>query len=59
MKKLLFRIECPHCGWGYKWNDDYINAGWIKLTCKHCGKTFHTKITVTGININIKKDIML
>jgi transcription elongation factor Elf1 len=54
---LLFRIECPHCHWGHTWSDTYINQGWLTLSCTHCGENFHTKVTVTGVNVEIAKDL--
>jgi phage FluMu protein Com len=55
--KISFRIECPHCKWGYPWNDNYVNQGWMKLKCPHCEKTFFNKVTVTGITVESGKEL--
>ena len=36
--KIAFRIECPFCKWGFPWSDNYVNVGWIEVTCNHCGE---------------------
>jgi transposase-like protein len=54
--QLNLRIECPHCKWGYKWDDNYINSGWNKLQCKHCNREFKVKITISGFQIEIQKE---
>jgi hypothetical protein len=46
--KITFRIDCPHKN---------VNMGFLKATCRHCEKQFFFKITVTGINIEIKKKL--
>jgi len=55
--KITFRLECPHCKWGCPWNDKYVNMGWISLACAHCGKKFYTKITITGVGVDTRKEL--
>lgn len=49
--KMTFRLECPRCQWGQTFRDSYINMGWLELECSHCGKTYFTKIAVTGVSV--------
>lgn len=49
--KVAFRIECPHCKWGFEWSDHYVNQGWISLNCEHCSKGFYTKITIPMVQV--------
>jgi len=55
--KLTFRVECPHCHWGYAMTESDINKGFIKAQCSHCQNTFFFKISVTGVNIEVQKEI--
>lgn len=54
--KLAFRIECPHCGWGFPWSDAYVNQGWLMKPCAHCYELFCFKISIPTINIEISKE---
>ena len=54
--KIAFRIECPHCRWGFPWNDTYVNQGWLKVACNHCESEFWTKITLNEVKVEIKKE---
>lgn len=49
--KIAFRIECPHCRWGIEWKDNYVNQGWVALTCHHCKKESFTKIYIPIVNV--------
>lgn len=53
---IPLRIECPHCRWGYPWDDKKINQGYVKLQCNHCNLTFWTKITITGFSVETTKE---
>lgn len=53
--KISFRIDCPHCRWGYPWNNNDVNMGWIYAHCKHCDKKFWFRITINDIKIETKK----
>ena len=55
--KILFRIECPLCKWGHEWRDDYVNMGWLKLRCAHCGEEFYVKVTIPSVDISISKKL--
>ena len=55
--QIPFRIECPHCHWGHTFKDSYINQGYLKGKCEHCGELFFIKITVTGVNVEISKEL--
>lgn len=55
--QITFRIECPHCHWGHKFKDSYINMGFIENSCDHCGKILFFKVTVTGVQIEVLKEI--
>lgn len=54
--KIAFRIECPHCKWGVEWRNDYVNQGWISLTCSHCTEEFFTKIHIPVVSVEIQKE---
>lgn len=54
--RIAFRIECPHCSWGFPWSDNYVNQGWLEHECTHCGRTFYNKITIPTINIEMVKE---
>lgn len=54
--QLAFRIECPACKWGQEFRNSYINKGWLQLTCRHCNKTFFTKVTITGVKIETQPE---
>lgn len=51
--QVTFRIECPKCHWGHEFKDSYINMGYLKGKCQHCGNEFFWKIDVTGINVDV------
>jgi hypothetical protein len=51
--KIGFRIECPQCHWGHSFKDSYVNEGFLKGKCEHCGNIFFFKVTVTGVNIEV------
>ena len=55
--KLAFRIECPHCKWGYPWSDTLVNMGWVYLVCQHCNEKFYTKISIPSVNVECEKDM--
>ena len=55
--KLVFRIECPYCHWGIEFKNSYINQGWVRVKCDHCGEQSYTKIAVTGIKIETEKEL--
>ena len=50
------RIECPHCGWGYGYNQEDVNQGYRIGVCNHCGNNFKFKITLSKIEVDIQKD---
>jgi hypothetical protein len=52
---MTFRIECPQCHWGHEFKDSYINDGFLKGKCAHCGNEFFFKITVSGIQIDVSQ----
>lgn len=49
--KIAFRIECPHCKWGYEWRDSYVNQGWLEAECAHCGENFFFKISIPTVDV--------
>jgi hypothetical protein len=55
--QISFRIECPHCHWGHIFKDSYINQGYLKGKCEHCGEPFFFKITVTGVSVETSKEL--
>jgi len=55
--QLTFRIECPECNWGHKFRDAYVNEGWLKGKCHHCGNIFFWKIKVTGVQIEVDQNL--
>ena len=55
--KILFRLECPFCHWGHEWRDDYVNMGWLKLQCAHCGEKFFTKIAIPSVKVSTCKSL--
>jgi hypothetical protein len=55
--QISFRIECPHCHWGHIFKDSYINMGYLKGKCEHCGEAFFFKITVTGVDVEINREL--
>lgn len=50
---LSIRIECPICGWGYKYHNKDINQGYRKALCHHCNNTFTFKITINNICVSV------
>lgn len=54
--KMAFRIECPKCYWGHSFSNDYINMGYLKGKCDHCGNIFFFKVQVMGVKIEICQD---
>lgn len=54
--KIAFRIECPHCHWGMEWKDNYVNQGWISLTCNHCKEESFTKIDIPIVNVKTQSE---
>lgn len=55
--KIAFRIECPHCKWGVQWSNDYVNQGWLRLTCSHCAEFFYTKISIPTVEVQTAKEL--
>lgn len=57
--QLAFRIECPHCGWGFKWRNRFINQGWLGCICEnsHCKQKFVTKVSVREVKVEIQKEL--
>ena len=55
--QLAFRIECPHCHWGYEWKNENVNMGFLKANCKHCGKSFVFKLTITGVKVEFEPEL--
>ena len=53
--KISFRIDCPHCHWGYPWSDRYVNTGWLILRCGHCNDTFCLKINIPVVQVETEK----
>lgn len=54
--KIAFRIECPHCTWGYEWRNDFVNQGWLALTCKHCEQEFFAKVSIPTVSVETKSN---
>ena len=54
---MTFRIECPRCHWGHEFRDSYINKGFLKGVCQHCGNIFFFKITVMGVDVQICQEL--
>lgn len=52
--EIAFRIECPHCRWGYPWSNALVNQGWTCLRCHHCGRMFHVKISVPVVSVEVQ-----
>lgn len=55
--KIAFRIECPHCKWGFTWRDKYVNVGWLQQRCSRCENNFYTKITIPSVTIESLKEL--
>jgi hypothetical protein len=55
--QATFRIECPKCLWGHEFKDSYINMGFLKGKCQHCGNEFFFKITVAGVNVEVSQEL--
>ena len=55
--QILFRMECPECHWGHEVKNNYINQGFLKGKCRHCGNIFYFKVNITGINVLVKQDL--
>jgi len=55
--QIPIRIECPHCHWGYAFSTSHINQGHLKARCYHCKEIFTLKITVTGFNVEVNKEL--
>ena len=53
--QMSFRIECPKCNWGHKWQNSIINQGWIKLHCVHCESDFLCKVTIPTVITEVKE----
>jgi hypothetical protein len=51
--QMTFRLECPKCHWGHEFRDSYINKGFLKGVCQHCGNTFFFKVTVMGVDVQV------
>jgi hypothetical protein len=55
--KLVFRVECPKCHWGYSIKSDHINRGFLKATCYHCDNQFFFKVTVSGFQTEVLQEL--
>jgi DNA-directed RNA polymerase subunit RPC12/RpoP len=55
--QIPIRIECPHCHWGHSFSSSYINQGYLKGKCDHCGEAIFFKVIITGFNIEINKEL--
>lgn len=55
--KISFRVECPFCKWGYKILSSHINQGYLKTVCLHCRNRFYFKIAITGVQIDVQKEL--
>ena len=55
--QINFRVECPHCHWGVKYRDSYVNKGFLKIKCDHCKKVLFFKITVMGVLVEVSKEL--
>jgi len=55
--QTTFRIECPKCHWGHEFKDSYINMGFLKGKCSHCGNDFFFKVAVSGIQVDVLQDL--
>lgn len=53
--KFVFRVECPHCEWGYKVRPAHVNDGWLQMKCKHCKESFFSKIALAGVTTQTSK----
>jgi transposase-like protein len=54
--KVAFRIECPKCKWGHPFSNEYINQGFVKGKCNHCGNVFFFKISMTGFSVEVSQE---
>jgi hypothetical protein len=55
--KITFRIECPQCHWGHDLRDDYVNEGFLKGKCQHCGNVFFFKVAVMGMTVEVSQEL--
>jgi len=53
--KLMFRVECPKCLWGYGPSPNDVNQGFVEAKCQHCGNAFFFKITVNDVKVEVKQ----
>jgi hypothetical protein len=37
--------------------DDYVNEGFLKGKCQHCGNVFFFKVTVMGVTVEVSQDL--
>ena len=54
--ELIFRIDCPKCNWGHEVKNSYINRGFVKGKCAHCGNPFFFKLKVMGVNLQVEQE---
>ena len=54
---MNFRVECPKCHWGYGVKNDQINAGYLRVTCSHCGNQFWFILTLSDIRLHVSQDL--
>lgn len=55
--EITFRIECPKCHWGHEFLNSYINMGYLKGKCNHCGNIFFFKATIMGVSVEVSQDL--